>query len=519
MSLDDRFLFTTPPRIHTFSNREAACRYETSLRSGTLRKPCPFRSNGYCDGIRKSALKEMLGYAYREPTRNILSEPSTSVVVRSEQQFHGRDRERFSQRRHLSTVYFASPQEPIVPEETRTDCVPNLRDANLGEYLGFVDLRQYYTRSPLALGFLIPPRHLQNDPGVQLIQGEYAPLFGGHSFLSSVYATQDPHTIGAKCAQMCAIMATGMLSDRKAEVKGSYTLTYLGALATEASKKRQTFEEISADIDSSADISPQFAFPIRGLTPKQLRDVLNLCNVKASLLYLPASGALGLTESQFDRLLLRLVEAYVFANFPIIFAVDSHRWWRGNPNMESPPHGVVLAGVRIASEGDPTHIIVHDPGRQPFLVTSTSNLLESCRACFADKGDYCMVCCGDYRLRRHVYECIKQLIDRDDDWEFVNLLKSNDPGEYKVRLVDRHAVFGSVLPPEKYDVLAKTLEKRFPARSWMIADLRGRNVRRLWLFDAEGESKSFQFRVDFSNDEIDRFTYVSPSGERIQVEV
>ena len=107
---DECFEKLTPRKIGAFSHRRTPCLYEPPLlphESGQEVR-CPFKADNYCEELltrgAPQTLQAVLTKAYSERIKNVLSEPSTSVVIRSEQQFHLRDLDGFAQRRHFYEV-------------------------------------------------------------------------------------------------------------------------------------------------------------------------------------------------------------------------------------------------------------------------------------------------------------------------------------------------------------------------------------------------------------------------------
>ena len=93
---DNKFTSLTPPPKNSNSFRSCACRYETSEYSNVPRQSCPYKL--VCE--RASArLLEMLPYG--SGIVNSLSEPSSSIVTRSEHLFHKEDSLRLTIRKHF----------------------------------------------------------------------------------------------------------------------------------------------------------------------------------------------------------------------------------------------------------------------------------------------------------------------------------------------------------------------------------------------------------------------------------
>jgi hypothetical protein len=454
----DCFLNTTPPKNHVFSHQAMPCRFEPPLPKWDEGKlVCPFKKNGYCERIDgESVLERSLTRAYTNAIKNVLSEPSTSLVIRSEQQFHGRDRLRFSQRRHFFEV-LRSPKSKAL-KHLGTRCTPLDAGDRLGEYIGFVDLRQFYDVSPLALGLLAVPRSMREDPAITVITGDYGPLFGAHSFQSTVYSMQDPDTTGAMCAQICAIMVLGMLADRGAEIKGSFTLTYLAAL-----QRQQRQQSLSGGlpamlkrVDEEAGTDALFSFPVGGMSPRELRDVLQACGASADLICLDASDV---------RRGSRLIEAYIYAKFPVILAVDAWTWKPKHLRPSEPetsPHAVTVVGLRRdACGGDLPSLIVHDPASQPFWERKVSECFEAAYA--MDKlNKLIIVGTADSGITRHANDCIEGLLDDPLEDEVRLALEGRDGWDLQIRLLRRGSLFPVLLPEMQHDDTVMMALDRIP---------------------------------------------------------
>ena len=484
------FLNITPPPNHTFSHCEEPCRCEPPLDGVVTHHMCPFLKSGYCDRVRRSILNDRLTKAYSEPIKNTMSEPSTCVVVRSEQQFHGMDRQRFSQRRHLYEV--VNNGTPGGVSRFGIHCMALQENDRLGEYLGFVDLRQHFEVSPLALGLLVQPGCIREDPNAYVIQGEYGPLFGAHSFRSTVYSMQDKSpTIGAKCAQVCAIMALGMLGDRRAEIKGSFTLTYLAWMLSQGS-----VSEATRLVDEGKSATPLGSFEATGMNPKQLRDVLRECNVGAEWIDLKYMGPVASGHPAVsDRLAIRLIESYVYARFPVILSVDAWAWRYGDETPENErrrAHAVTIIGVRrAAGSNEVNRLIVHDPGWKPFGERTLDRTFFAARQYSSPDPSHprnciSMVVATETSIRKHPKECIEWLLKDQFECDDFRCYYAGLPGtDYDIRLLNRNSLFHVLAPglveQEKPDLLRRSFPE---SRFWTISVYRDGRRAITWLFDA-----------------------------------
>jgi hypothetical protein len=308
-------------------------------------------------------------------------------------------------------------------------------------------------------------------------------MFGAHSFRSTVYCMQDPGTIGAHCAQMCMIMALGMLADRHAEVVGSFTLTFLNWHL----EWLQTHGLQS--LDEHNDQAPVATFPVKGMTPRQIRMVLQSpdCNAWAHTLRLPNGGTSRPTRAVHDHQMLRIIEAYVAANFPIIAAVNTRLWQDpGNQALQNAePHAVVIIGLRSSVDGQPVSLIVHDPASQPFFECPWKYFAAAASA-YLNDHTYHLVAVTDRELVAPAYECLQNLQCGLDARLFKQYAQMGGDADFRIRLLQSHSIAAHVLPkledPRRWQSLAAHLDAK---RYWCILGLRRGCVEHAWLFDAE----------------------------------
>jgi hypothetical protein len=498
---DECFEQVTPRKIDTFSYHETPCRYEPPLVPHAA-GPCPCR-NAYCRTPTTLAgmqtLDRVLTQAYSRRIKNVLTESSTSVVIRSEQQFHLRDLCRFAQRRHFYEVV----QNGAPDDESRlgVGCTKIDEGDRLGEYLGFVDLREHYYSSPIAFGVLVEPKWIREDPSTFVISGVYGPLFGAHSFRSSVYAMQDRGTIGAVCGQMCAIMALGMLADRGIEVKGSFTLTYLACIEPPPpdGQKPPGVRELK----------------VRGLTPEELGEVMGKCGANAQCI------ALQCKYPWADDLATRIIEANIYARFPVILAVDAPTW-RDDPSASPGAHAVTIVGVRLNPlTREPIGFIVHDPGSGPFQYSRTGHCFDASKAHQIQSesnpkqwnagNTIHMVVAATDSICRHAFDCVLWLGSQDwDPGQDSSSESGNRPErfmpyaqrcrgtDYRIRLLDRESIYGFLGPllrdgdSEGPETVRARVERLPESRLWFwtVMGFRQQPDRSrlalsvVWLFDA-----------------------------------
>ena len=595
MAQDQCFSNALPPLGQTFHEGNHTCLFlamaqhvETNVPdSPSTPKECPHRR--YCQGAAVSLQRLAQPQVYG-PVQVTLTEPSSSIVVRSEHQYNKQARQRLSLRKHF---YELSPGSPAtsqtlhsfrvtegahlaleelgrdLPSEEKenhkavltairslegkefknlSDYRAAARNATLengmdeeeldgyspfidlavssafrcqqispgdsyGEYLGFVDLRRYSVQSPLAMGLLVPPKRYRINPGASVIVGNYGPFFGAWPFACSPYVMHDPETGGSTCAEACLIMAMTFLSDRKALIKGSHTLTYLAK--KDSAECRERPEAGAECLWAEKTYPPEGSFPVdAGLDPQECASILQ----KESHLRVSAYLFCGKHRSDeaYDRLISRVIQCYIHVRFPVIFFVDTEKWW-GEVKPES-GHAVVVVGTRRTGPGpDDISFIVHDPGDVPFMERTQEECLAAGYRFYSDTAtrtwDYPVIqaiFAADHKVTRHFLECIHELEEHgatrlgahDALWNLVQ-----DKKDYRIFLLDRDVIPEVVLPTEsilsgtgasageRSRMLAilsgnqretsRSGELFPPARYWCIAFYEGKTLVSLWLFGAE----------------------------------
>ncbi len=344
-------------------------------------------------------------------------------------------------------------------------CVELCNNRTLGRYIGFIDQRvaQPGRATPLAMALLVPPKEIRHTAGWRILQGEYGPLFGAHSFASTVYVMHDSESGGSYCAQASIIMALGMLSDRGARLLGPVDLTLLA---------KQPLP-VASTVDSacqSGRIKATTAVPVCGLTILDMAklfystsDIQNqLCSTQNDVglklrddgeneVYRPEKGLrkpcshLNVTADVIrfkntaaqNRLFIRIVEAYIDARCPVILCVDASTLWsRGGGAVG---HSVVIVGYRSTGNAtvrdavcdtihDPTQFLINDPGLQPYFVQDIATTISA--ALRFDKNprndprvpriNACFL--GDSQMRSHAYDCISR-IRRDFKMDYYRYVR------------------------------------------------------------------------------------------------
>ena len=306
-----------------------------------------------------------------------------------------------------------------------------LRDDDVfGRYLGFVDIRTYSLRSPLAFALLVPPRHIRHDASITCVQGDYGRIFGAHGFMATAYATHEPKVGGAFCAQACIIMVLAMLSDRGSMMLGSFDLTYIG------------LKQTSARLASVPATHPRTKhLVVYGMNAVEIQETLKKCNIAAEATWSDYS----LTR----RVIIeRVLCAYVESRFPSILLVNS-REWSGDETEVG--HAVVIVGIKrqgqrvVTLGGSPivgvSHLIVHDPGQAPFLQRRFEDCMRAASLYPSNgKSAIPIIFASGPNISRHAHDCLDYIETNDPAlWERY-ICKTGDTTEstdFQVALVHK----------------------------------------------------------------------------------
>lgn len=384
---------------------------------------------------------------------------------------------------------------------------------SFGRYLGFVDLRLNSMISPLALGLLVTPRHLRHDDWVRCIEGEYSTLFGAAGFVSSVYSMHDPERGGSSCSQAAVIIATGVLSDRGAQVPGSYEATYMA-------RGLNAGEPITID----------------GLNFPETLALLN----KRELRTTATSFRRAVTPSWDRWLAERLIEAYVVARCPVLLFVGAKEWYGLQEEGGDPNHCVAVVGFRrkrlgekwspshrsISPDFEPSllsHLVIHDPGYRPFSLWPLDQCFYASSHYRAQSPEISnnslnLVFVAADHIETHAYDCYKALVQNcgsllhgnEDGFWLKRYLRGAIKGvshwDLRFTLVHRDDIetqffssLGSIYAGDSDDsaFLKTELERtqsdiqgNFPnclalGWYWAIAGYQEGRLRTLWLFNAE----------------------------------
>ncbi|NLX23520.1 MAG: hypothetical protein GXY55_17855 [Phycisphaerae bacterium] len=270
---------------------------------------------------------------------------------------------------------------------------PEIEESDrFGEYLGFVDIRRGDCDLPIAMALLSPPQYLRDSACTFTILGDYAPYFGAASFPCIPYAMHDHRAGGAYCAQTALFTQLVALADRGARIDGPYTLT----MVAKRTSKRQYRADIPAPaLGCISDGSPPSdfagAFRVTELDRREMADALNQCDVYGERITLPEDEPLGQKQ-----VMVRLIDAYLRARYPVIVVVDSETWFDSQKpwepevaaevarcRKEGIGHAISIVGIRYPFGGslDDAELIVHDSSLQPFVLASVDKIHEAARNC------------------------------------------------------------------------------------------------------------------------------------------
>jgi hypothetical protein len=426
-----------------------------------------------------------------------------------------------------------------------TACLPIAKNLKFAKYLGFVDLRTHSPLSPISHALLVPPRDLRHDRNARIITGNYARLFGGDGFRSTVYSMHDPESGGAHCAQACLIMVLSMLADRGARMHGSYDLTFFAEHTVPAADMTDDDQR-----KKLAEAGVRRIFKVRGLHQAEMANILNNAewNASADSVFLPFDGGTNWTNL---RVAKRLLDAYVLARCPVILLVDPSKWWDA-PSGNG--HAVVVVGVRrgraaLSAHGpryidEVTELIVHDPGDAPFVIRPVDHCLDASVALGpvstpAGRRGFNLLLASDANVKRHAHDCVNALYKHAlRDWIRYIFVPEEPTGElrdsvrgkmgasretdYELRLVHRDDVSRAFLSPE-YDHWTARKKSRSIKRTareeehwqrfrrvddsmkvlergwyWCIAGYDKSDLEVLWMFSATGPiGGKWDFRIDF----------------------
>ena len=444
---------------------------------------CPFRH--VCDSI---AGYLPLNEAYGRGICVTLSEPSTSIVVRSEHQFRHDDRFRYTIRKHIHeneeyqenhhtlslvgtassgavnaavceamfhALAFPTAEPPyasidvqayksevrrieslLMAQATRTASPISLPELatlfldrsvtsrhlfkvfckhlfppggchhfrptqKLGRYLGFLDVRQTPSRSPVALSVLAPPRRFRHDPHWVIATGDYGRIFGGVGFPATVYAMHDSVASGTYCAQAAIVMILGMLSDRGAQIMGPIDITFQ-AVEHQMIRARDVQCSVSESNATSAfpahglriDEVARFFWPgsrayyvMRTKRQEVVRFTTEFPTRKAPDPNVSGDVVLTTPSKVLGRLFVRTVQAYIRTRCPVLLFVDPSIL---DGSTCSEPHAIVVIGIRETAAktkhflfGPLAHayeMMYHDPGRRPFMTRATLDIFRAARS-------------------------------------------------------------------------------------------------------------------------------------------
>lgn len=350
----------------------------------------------------------------------------------------------------------------------------DIRDSKIAQYSGFIDLRPKMNGGfPVALGILAPPnRYNKKSDHYVIITGDYVNPFGGvpedcgGHLLPHFYPGQDIPTCHRKvqtpakdgfsfyiahdnqgianCSQACAIMITGLLSDREAKVIGSLEASAIPAM------------ENPGTVLSKFDRSPG-----------EIQEMLEkYCNVNTVLI-----GSKRQDKKEEENYIAdRILDACIVARCPAILFLDE-RALNGRaaatPRHFVDAHAVVVAGVkqsipfdipsmysrydaRIAEErpimlhvtdSKIDRFILHDPARGPFVEHDAEKCFNACWQ-YDNKINLNILVATPIGITVSCSQCIDGFPD--------GMQKYRDPhleGQFHIRLYSRYELIRDIFTP------------------------------------------------------------------------
>jgi hypothetical protein len=434
------------------------------------------------------------------------------------------------------------------------EALPFEDQSDLGEYIGFIDIRPEHIETPIAMALLAPPVHMRLAGRTTIMVGDYGPYFGAHSFPCTVYCMHDPKEGGTVCAHACIMMVLGMMLDRGASLDGPFALHYLAQVFREY-HQRKVAEQISisgdAPDDDRVDIDPDLLdadkdvedvlqqlgwydpadTPVQGATLANASFILDDTTLPARVStgldclgrrrpqrwirdfspggllpwieVLPLVHRFGVTghasgwppnvnsETDTNRLFIMLMDAYIVAGFPIILFVNSRTLWG---ELEPEGHTVVVVGISSTDTFETTSLIIHDPGVGPFVEHSAARCLSAVTEYPQNQGGRgektCVLFVGDKGIKTHAIVCIQDL--QASDPEAAAMLRA---GNYRIRLIDKLDVW-NVYRGHIEVAAPSSLENLLPpARCWCIDATSIDSNRYVWLYNADESDAQFLGRL------------------------
>ncbi len=285
-------------------------------------------------------------------------------------------------------------------------CFHRVKEAVLGRYLGFVDLRLNSQIASVALSLLVIPRQYRHDPRTTIINGSYGEIFGGHNFECSIFAMQDPAVSDGKCVQTCVVMLLAMFSDRGAKVIGTLDIS-------SRCKSQRCTEEFFASQSNQGlvpeNLGVESISRIGGMLVSHACEAINASPGLGvwSEIYEVHLYKKGVNEAAERHLFARMVDACIQARCPVMVFVEGK-----NTN-----HCCIIVGVtrNLGRSRAPTHYIYHDPSCAPFLSKSHDELIASmCKLRLESTGErapptLCALFAYPENIKHGVWNCILRL--------------------------------------------------------------------------------------------------------------
>jgi hypothetical protein len=451
-----------------------------------------------------------LQLAYGQGIRVTMGEPSSSIIVRSEHQYTQDVSHRFAIRQHIHELRRASGEAPQNGPAIPCEMIEPGHD--FGEYLGFIDIRPKADIAPIAMGVLVPPRWLREDPFAFIITGLYGYLFGGCGFPASIYNMHEENLSGARCAQACIIMVLAALSDRGAKIAGSFEISVMAgedrhfnpqAFGSQAARDKNCIRRLVPP-------GPTAFFIIEALQVAQVRQLL--CDRDLGV----SPFSITFDPDVTARTATRVLEAFILARFPVIVAVHTSIWW--GPKY-SEGHGVVIVGIRRCShDKDALTFVAHDPAYKPFGERSAEVTFAAALRYKRENKIQC-VAVADAGITVSLLSCIRIL--RQNDPFFRSLqgtvtigqsadrhLRQAEGGEreedtpgrdFRIRLCSHNEVLYKLWDNSYTLVSCRKLQEQLSARLpdgryWCIGGYEAGKLKRVWMFDANPVPSSPSWR-------------------------
>jgi hypothetical protein len=453
--------FTTtevPVPLTCSSRRNLACRFEEPCypdsKETVHSESCPYRT--HCDDV--SGMQPLYP-AYGDRIAVTLTESSSNIVTRSENQFHGEQEHRMSLRKHVyelsaysepNSYSYLSPTrahlsqwwvaslplikdrvsyplfEKVFQEAIATSKLRLGKDLDRGKvFLELTSIVRGATRDKDLIRSLIK---VYKDQRIGVVQC---------SGLENLTLSKYLGFIDLRTNSRLAPIALGLLTpprrlrhDRNTTIiqglygklfgghtfpctpysmhdpdtGGAYCaqaclIMVLTILADRGSTILGSYELTIEALRSNKQPSPKReVFPVRGLSIPEMVSVLNseACLVSATAQEYQLTGT-------FRKILNRLLDAYVSARCPVILGTHTLGF---KANGHGSPHTLLVVGVRrsMSDRRVVTDVIIHDPSHGPYIEHSFEAYL---RTAGVQLGNIPVIFCADKSVEIHACDCVE----------------------------------------------------------------------------------------------------------------